>query len=200
MLALHRPHNCQQAIMNVAGALQHLWMPLLQQSLIWLVLAKKQPPVMLLLMNGKTFSLALRSRRDATWPKTLKVTPYHQLKVTCLPFRQKHDHPLEIQIRLLVTLQSSVWPRSFAVPGIERCPVRTVAIFSWSSCDTIAADRRGLSTNASAQEKGDTVAGARLGAAPWQAGLRWFRNCLQVSTRDFGPGSRLKACVLMKLV
>ena len=103
-------------------------------------------------------------------------------------------------------LRCSVWPRSFAVPGIERCPVRTVAIFSWSSCDIIAADRRGLSTNASAQEKGDTVAGARLGAAPWQAGLRWFRNCLQVSTRDFGPGElaghawSLQACILMKLV
>ena len=180
MLALHRPHNCQQAIMNVAGALQHLWMPLLQQSLIWLVLAKKQPPVMLLLMNGKTCFTCTQEPQGCHMTQDVEGDPLPSAEGYLSAFPTETWPPAGDSNQTIgYAAEQRVANRSFAVPGIERCPVRTVAnifvILVWHNCSW----PQGPFHKCFSPRKGLTrllVPG--LGAAPWQAGLRWFRRLL----------------------
>ena len=72
--------------------------------------------------------------------------------------------------------------------GIERCPVRTVAIFSRSSCDIIAADRRGLSTKLQPKKRVTRLLVPGLALPHGRQGCVGLGIACQVSTRDFGPG------------
>ena len=123
MLALHRPHNCHQAIMNVAGAPQHM-------NAFTAAVAD---------MVGVHFhSGAAGMPNDSRRWRSLLTISWR------LPVRL-----LDRNTSLQEAAERRVANRSFAVPDIEQCPARTVWIFLRSSRGIIAAGCRCLSRDAS---------------------------------------------------